>query len=193
MTYTVLYGVPRSGAMHPAFRVTVRRATPRMTRWARARPARGDCHDAHGYESTPSGAPGCTRNVTSRAPRMCRLPRRTRICRPRTSRRCSHSCAGCHAPALITEHDKYALECVSCHASTDPLVSGAIAANDTSCAACHPGYAAAHDAAHDGVVDPDCAECHSSDVVALHARWVRRVSQPEPARRRDLPHLPRRQ
>lgn len=72
------------------------------------------------------------------------------------------ACSPCHVKSLTTEHARYGLECMTCHASVDPNVVMAIGTGATSCEACHPG-AAAHTTVHETPVLPSCAGtgCHS--------------------------------
>lgn len=51
-------------------------------------------------------------------------------------------CQGCHFRYLDDEHTALGKTCDTCHASADPRVNAAIAADDRRCSACHP------DAAH---------------------------------------------
>lgn len=63
-------------------------------------------------------------------------------------------CASCHEQALTAEHQGLVVEgvqftCSTCHASADATVTGAIAANDTRCGACHVGVQSAHEQLHE--------------------------------------------
>lgn len=81
----------------------------------------------------------------------------------------SADCAACHDSNVITEHvANQALTCATCHQSTDPSVTAAIAANDTSCAACHGSAAGDHGPVHDSTVGTDCASCHEGNLVTEH-------------------------
>jgi len=74
-------------------------------------------------------------------------------------------CADCHNQDVSVQH---ADECSTCHDSTDPTVIAAIAANDTSCGACHD-VASAHTSLHaGGFVDPECAVCHNANISTEH-------------------------
>ena len=79
------------------------------------------------------------------------------------------TCSGldCHYARLTTEHNRYSLDCMTCHASTDPDVSGAITAGNVDCGACHPG-AGSHTAVHDSALDAACAACHDANLVTQH-------------------------
>ncbi len=85
-------------------------------------------------------------------------------------------CESCHDPSLVTEHGKYPVnsefkfQCTTCHTSTDPNVTAAIAGGDTDCYACHadPG----HEALHDTTVPPSCegSGCHAgTNLVPIHS------------------------
>ncbi|MHB1017915.1 MAG: discoidin domain-containing protein [Coriobacteriia bacterium] len=50
-----------------------------------------------------------------------------------------NGCSGCHFTNLVDEHEQLGFTCATCHNSTVPAVTAAIAANDLRCAACHPG------------------------------------------------------
>jgi hypothetical protein len=71
------------------------------------------------------------------------------------------SCTGCHARSLTREHvqdgrvDKQnnAITCDTCHRSTNPEVTKAIADKNTSCQSCHAGQI--HENQHS-----DCSTCH---------------------------------
>lgn len=75
-------------------------------------------------------------------------------------------CLDCHQPELVGEHGDRGLTCGVCHASTDPDVLGAIAANDTSCAACHDG--SGHMEQHVSSLDDPCQACHQANLVDEH-------------------------
>ncbi len=74
---------------------------------------------------------------------------------------------GCHPGTnLLPIHS--ALTCAQCHESSDPAVSGAIAAGDTRCASCHFG-GGAHVAVHEGgLIRPDCLDCHKANISQEH-------------------------
>ena len=75
------------------------------------------------------------------------------------------ACLACHDANISVEHGG---TCATCHSSTDPAVIAAIAANDTSCGACHD-TAAAHDAYHlNGTADPTCLACHDANISTEH-------------------------
>lgn len=48
-------------------------------------------------------------------------------------------CEGCHFRYLDDEHAALGMTCATCHASTNSVVTGAIAAGDRRCLTCHPG------------------------------------------------------
>src|SRR5574340_819894 len=64
------------------------------------------------------------------------------------------ACTQCHSTSLITEHGKYPTDsvfkyqCQICHATSNPVVNAAVAANDTRCETCHTS--ANHLALHEG-------------------------------------------
>jgi hypothetical protein len=62
-----------------------------------------------------------------------------------------------------------ALTCAQCHASSDPIVTGAIAAHDKRCATCHAG-GSAHQALHDKGLPSGggCSECHKTNISEEH-------------------------
>ncbi len=77
------------------------------------------------------------------------------------------ACSPCHVRSLTTEHNRYGKTCSTCHASTDPLVTAAIAAKNTACDACHPG-AASHELAHE-ITPVPCNDCHAgTSLTAIH-------------------------
>ena len=91
-------------------------------------------------------------------------------------------CESCHDASLTIEHKDRtpdaggAFDCETCHASTDALVTAAIAAGTSACVACHPGagHADAHisataDNALAGTTEV-CGECHDADVQVEHAK-----------------------
>lgn len=88
----------------------------------------------------------------------------------------SNTCAvaGCHEQTnLLDTHAT--LSCVSCHANTDPTVSGAIAAGNGTCESCHSadGIHVHSDASLEGtetVFAEQCTSCHLVDFVAEHAK-----------------------
>ena len=91
-------------------------------------------------------------------------------------------CESCHDASLTIEHKDRtpdaggAFDCETCHASTDPLVTAAIAAGTSACVACHPG--AGHLDAHISTTADNalagttevCGECHDADVQVEHAK-----------------------
>ena len=85
------------------------------------------------------------------------------------------SCSPCHVSDLTVEHGRHigsggvSISCLSCHASTDPLVRAAIAAGTSACTACHSDVS--HAAIHDTTMSPSCAgaACHSgTSLAAIH-------------------------
>ncbi len=86
----------------------------------------------------------------------------------------TETCLECHARSLTREHardgrlDKagQAINCNTCHKSTDPIVRGAITAKDLSCTACHES--ADHEALHVSSIDSNCGECHSDSLTTEH-------------------------
>lgn len=75
-------------------------------------------------------------------------------------------CLECHQPQLIGEHLDRGLTCATCHESADPGVLAAIAANDTSCTACHDG--SGHMEQHASAIEEECAECHQPNLIDEH-------------------------
>ena len=86
----------------------------------------------------------------------------------------TESCLECHARSLTREHTRdgrvdksgKAINCNTCHKSTDPMVRGAITAKDLSCTACHES--ADHEALHVSSIDSNCGECHSDSLTTEH-------------------------
>ncbi len=84
-------------------------------------------------------------------------------------------CTPCHDESLTIEHNGRTPDaggtfvCNTCHASSDPAVSGAIAANNSACSACHD-TAAGHSAVHNGGLAGQnaCAECHDDNISTQH-------------------------
>jgi len=65
-------------------------------------------------------------------------------------------CLRCHAGSIVREHAAHGFnDCSTCHDSSDPVVSGAIAdgmaGTDITCDVCHSGAAAWHETAHDHI------------------------------------------
>ena len=79
-------------------------------------------------------------------------------------------CSSCHNPIISNEHANRGFTCdAPCHTSTDPLITGAIAAGNTACEACHTGARTGHTALHDGGLNrPDCLVCHKSNIADEH-------------------------
>ncbi|MEI8083216.1 MAG: cytochrome c3 family protein, partial [Actinomycetes bacterium] len=76
------------------------------------------------------------------------------------------SCASCHSQNISTQH---ADDCDKCHQSTDPVVIAAIAAQDTTCGACHVD-SPSHESHHDNALpDPSCGGCHDSNASKEHS------------------------
>lgn len=92
----------------------------------------------------------------------------------------STSCNECHSTSLIVEHAKYPsdssfkYQCTVCHASATPAVQAAIAANDTSCTACHLNPD--HTALHVSATSVTCfgAGCHdaSRNLITVHTAYA---------------------
>ncbi len=86
----------------------------------------------------------------------------------------SESCTECHARSLTREHARdgrvdeegNAINCNTCHKSTEPLIQGAITAKDLSCAACHES--ADHESLHVTGIDSYCGECHIGSLTSEH-------------------------
>ncbi len=85
------------------------------------------------------------------------------------------ACSGCHVSDITVEHARHtdaggaAYTCVTCHMSSDPLVTGAIGAGVTACSACHPSPD--HNALHDHANAAFCAKsgCHvATNLVVEH-------------------------
>ncbi len=76
-------------------------------------------------------------------------------------------CDNCHADNISVEH---ADDCAMCHASTDPDVEQAIAADQVSCGACHD-LSVTHLEMHEsGAVNQTCvgSGCHQANLVPVH-------------------------
>lgn len=82
-----------------------------------------------------------------------------------------NSCKTCHAANLKTEHmtnrPELGLTCNTCHSSSNPAVTGAIAAHDTNCGACH-NVESGHTAMHLDSIDTSCQSCHTPNLVTDH-------------------------
>ena len=86
--------------------------------------------------------------------------------------------AGCHALNINTEHvDVRMLSCATCHSSTNPTVTAAIAAGKGSgpqqgCFVCHGSSAGQHQTQHELTkpADPsaECRWCHATNLVSDH-------------------------
>lgn len=83
------------------------------------------------------------------------------------------TCVKCHKSELRYEHAErtgsngQAIDCNSCHGSTDPLVQAAMAEGDMSCSACHPN--ANHLELHDSSFrQSECSGCHDRNLVTEH-------------------------
>jgi hypothetical protein len=97
-------------------------------------------------------------------------------------------CLECHATNLVDEHmgtkprttsAGVPLTCASCHASTDTLVSGAIALRKSNCADCHVAHrpiADVHASTYAVTQAVPCADCHVADIVTVHASVTTTVS-----------------
>ncbi len=93
--------------------------------------------------------------------------------------------AGCHtAPNLVSIHINAgtALDCGSCHESTDPTVTAAVAAGDMTCETCHPGQPHADFVArHTSITSSGCfgAGCHDSskNLSTVHTLFAGTVSE----------------
>lgn len=85
------------------------------------------------------------------------------------------SCDSCHARSLTREHaregrldaNNQPITCLTCHQSSNIAVSAAVAAQDKSCAACHPAAATgdAHAELHDVRYGSVCIDCHSDNMM----------------------------
>jgi len=73
----------------------------------------------------------------------------------------SAGCQGCHFGYLDDEHAALGYECATCHDSTDPIVTGAIASNDVRCLTCHPD--STHNAFQAYEFEPQNASMHRAD------------------------------
>ena len=86
----------------------------------------------------------------------------------------SESCTECHARSLTREHARdgrvdeagNAINCNTCHMSTDSAVKAAITAKDKSCSACH-GFAD-HESVHVSNLDSNCQTCHAGALTQEH-------------------------
>lgn len=83
------------------------------------------------------------------------------------------NCKSCHSAYLTREHNVYvdgsgyAYDCNTCHKSTNPAVSNAISAGDTTCGACH-GDQGNHEAVHVSSIDQNCQGCHQQTLTTEH-------------------------
>jgi len=89
------------------------------------------------------------------------------------------SCEDCHSNQLADEVGH--VTCNTCHASSDPAVIAAIDNWDGTCITCHPGFATAHEAAHENIAVPECTDCHEGSVEELHADCMTCHADPVPA------------
>lgn len=135
-----------------------------------------DCQDCHLYGHpeptvTVRGVTGdCTNCHNSSAPAT---PQHTpqNVVPAHTS-----GCNGCHTESLVAVHavtpagSGYAYQCGVCHLTSNPRVKAAVAAQDTSCSACHdvapdhPSY----DAALHQSTETCMLTCHQKDLAATH-------------------------
>jgi len=67
-------------------------------------------------------------------------------------------CEGCHFRHVDQEHQVLGIGCSACHRSTNPVVRGAIQANDLRCLTCHPD--SAHNRRQAMEFDPRNASMH---------------------------------
>lgn len=80
------------------------------------------------------------------------------------------ACRPCHVSAITVEHAKYGLTCVTCHVTSDPVVTAAVQAGQTACASCHAG-SGSHEAQHEVSVPGSCAGsgCHAgASLTSIH-------------------------
>jgi len=79
------------------------------------------------------------------------------------------ACKPCHVSSLSVEHNRYLLNCLTCHESSRPEVTAAVRSGDTRCSACHVG--AGHIAQHAKSNSAFCAKsgCHeATNLVGEH-------------------------
>jgi hypothetical protein len=86
------------------------------------------------------------------------------------------ACLTCHDGNISVEHGDV---CATCHESTDPTVTGAIAAGEIECDACHGTVN--HATVHAGIAQAECTTCHGADVAAIHASCAVCHTTPPPA------------
>ncbi len=81
-------------------------------------------------------------------------------------------CYGCHFRYLTDEHAALGYSCSTCHASTNSIVQGAIAANDRRCLTCHPD--SAHNARQAAEFAPGNASLHRvrADLPGMRSSFV---------------------
>lgn len=81
-------------------------------------------------------------------------------------------CEGCHFRFVDQEHEVLGLTCSTCHQSTNPVVQGAIQANDLRCLTCHPD--SAHNRRQAMEFDPRNASMHRvrADLPGMRDRFV---------------------
>ena len=73
------------------------------------------------------------------------------------------NCDSCHEANLTVEHTG---GCASCHSSTDPAVTAAIASGEAACWSCHE--LVGHTELHESALGGNCVDCHDANLVTEH-------------------------
>lgn len=81
-------------------------------------------------------------------------------------------CFKCHSSQLTREHNRYNLNCQTCHTSTRTDVQLAIKTLNSDCSACHtgPNHTQLHNSIYMDISPYDCSQCHLANLVDEHFR-----------------------
>jgi len=133
------------------------------------------CHSDNAHSSASLNSIACTtchRAANNNTHTLTNLP-------PHEDASLGAYCRRCHTSQLMREHqrrttaDGTPMTCSSCHASGESAVTGAIAAKDTTCIACHDPIEHHKPAAISGVKangERLCTGCHSATLEVEHAK-----------------------
>ena len=135
-------------------------------------PVQGECDTCHAEHGEPPPCSDCHAFQYQHpgTPTSLHLPANVVDCSP------------CHVSSLTEEHNGRttstgaAVTCGTCHSSTDPLVTSAIATRNSACTACHPtaGHAGVHGSGIAntplGTTGQVCGDCHQIELTVEHAK-----------------------
>lgn len=137
----------------------------------------GDCASCHGWDQHGPELlerPGYTCTLCHQANYQATVPMHLAPTGSYHQSVLGAECESCHEAELTVEHNRrfddanQPLDCLTCHQSQDPAVSGAVRAKQTGCAACHQGTID-HSAVHDQTFsDASCGGCHQPGLTAEH-------------------------